>query len=321
MPILQSSVRQRSSQYTPYRSCSAARNSRRKNTVLPPSGITPAAACSLSRDWNHLKYSSTLADRHQPLACARHQRRPRPNRPAGSGSPAGSVVAFISCTPHCTIPAPVVRNRWSTIRSSSGWNRSSASAIPTHSYGIVQVVQHLDRAVQPDRLVVDRVLLRVRADHHPLRVLPGGRVRDLRGRHVVLVVDDRHHPVARVVQVGQSPQRRPGHRDLVPHRHQDRAGQLAARPECRTGPGRCAPDATTCRAETAVWCSPRRSSRRRSRRGRRPVRRQPARPRPRPRWRERARSGAGRPAGAGRWRSPRSAAARAGTTSSGRSRS
>ncbi len=54
MPILQSSVRQSSSQYAPYRSRSASRNSRRKNTVLPPSGITLAAACSLSRDWNHL---------------------------------------------------------------------------------------------------------------------------------------------------------------------------------------------------------------------------------------------------------------------------
>ena len=104
--------------------------------MLPPSGITPAAACSLSRDWNHLKYSSTLAARHQPLACARHQRRARPSGPAGSGRLAGSVVAFISWTPHWTIPAPVVRNRWSTMRRRSGWKTSSASAIPTHSYGI-----------------------------------------------------------------------------------------------------------------------------------------------------------------------------------------
>jgi hypothetical protein len=66
----------------------------------------------------------------------------------------------------------------------------------------VQVVQHPDRPVQADRLVVDGGVLGVRAYQHPLRSLPRGRVGDPRGRHVVLVVDDRDHPVLRVVQIG-----------------------------------------------------------------------------------------------------------------------
>jgi hypothetical protein len=73
--------------------------------------MTLTAAWSLRRDWNHLKYSSTLATRHQALAWAFHHRRALARRPGGSGRADGSEAKFISCTPHCTIPAPVVRNR------------------------------------------------------------------------------------------------------------------------------------------------------------------------------------------------------------------
>ena len=51
----------------------------------------------------------------------------------GSGTRAGSELKFISCTPACTMPAPVTRNRWSTIVSTSGCSRSSASSTPTQS--------------------------------------------------------------------------------------------------------------------------------------------------------------------------------------------
>jgi hypothetical protein len=135
MPILASSVRQAWSQAVPCRRRSASRNPRRKNTVLPPSGMTPTAACSFRRDWNHLKYSSTLEDRHHAVVWAFHQRRSLGRRPGGSGSACRSQPKFISCTPHCTMPAPLVRNLWSTMRNSSWWNRSSASATPTHSNG------------------------------------------------------------------------------------------------------------------------------------------------------------------------------------------
>lgn len=153
MPILQSSVRQDSSQKSPSRvpratassRRTASTNSRRKNTVLPPSGMTRTFACTSRRLWNHLKYSRQFAARHQAEACTAHHRRSRRRRCApsrglgGSGTRRGSELKFISATPAWTMPEPVTRNRWSTIRSTSGWSRSSASSTPTQSHSQIPI--------------------------------------------------------------------------------------------------------------------------------------------------------------------------------------
>ena len=137
MPILQSSVRQArpSSRRTGWRS--ASRNSRRKKTVLPPSGHHPGRGLQLEPGLEPLEVLQHVG-RPPPAAGVRppptpgaaqrpwRQRETRPDRwlRSSAGRRTGRSRRRS------------VRNRWSTMRKRSGWKTSSASAIPTHSYGI-----------------------------------------------------------------------------------------------------------------------------------------------------------------------------------------
>ena len=162
-----------------------------------------------------------------PAAAVRQPPTPDPaQRPGGSGRLAGSVVAFISWTPHCTIPAPVRAEAVVDHAQQFGMEDVLGVGDADPLVRDLQVVQHPDRRGSSRSACCAR-----RCPPGTGRPAPApgtaGRPRARSARcHVVVVVDDRDHPVTRVVQVGQSAQRRPGDRLLVPHRHQDRARQL-----------------------------------------------------------------------------------------------
>jgi hypothetical protein len=91
--------------------------------------------------------------------------------------------------------------------------------------GDLELVQHLHGGVEADRLVVDLGLLRVRAHQDLAGVLARLVVGDRGRARVIGMVDDRHHPVVRVIEPRQPLQRLARDRLLVPHRDQDHPGE------------------------------------------------------------------------------------------------
>ena len=232
--------------------------------MLPPSGHHPGRGLQLEPGLEPLEVLQQLAARHQPRVRRDHRRRggeaqagagaplrgggARPSGLAGSGARrVGGGVHQLDAALHdpgAGRPEPVVDHP-QQVRMENVLGVGDPHPLVRD----LQVVQHPDRPVQPDRLVVDLGVLRV-ADQHDAPRETAGPVPGHRERaRVVGMVDDHRDGAVRVVEAGQPLEGRPDHVLLEPGREQDQPFPLAA-PACRNGPDRSSPAATTCTTGT-----------------------------------------------------------------------